>query len=104
MKMIKNVGWVFIGCIITIAFTQNSSIEKETSKSKFKTQTHILNDMNFADETVPVHIADVRERLDKELVVNKNYHSNTTLVIKRANRVFPIMEPILKQYGIPDDC
>lgn len=103
MKMIKNVGWVFIGCIITIAFMQNSTKEKETSKSKFKTQTHVLKDMNFADESVPVHIADVRERLDKELVVNKNYHSNTTLVIKRANRVFPIMEPILKQYGIPDD-
>jgi len=32
-----------------------------------------------------------------------NYHTNTTLVIKRANKVFPVLEPILAKYGIPDD-
>jgi hypothetical protein len=103
MKMMKNVGWVFIGCMITMVFLQNTSVEKQTSKSAFKTQTHQLKAVHFSNEVVPLHISDVRERLDKELVVNRNYHSNTTLVIKRANRVFPIMEPILKKYGIPDD-
>jgi len=48
-------------------------------------------------------MADVQERLDKEMITNMNYHTNTTLVIKRANKVFPIIEPILKEYGIPDD-
>lgn len=59
--------------------------------------------MNFANEEVPAHIADVQERLDREMITNMNFHTNTTLVIKRANKVFPIIEPILAKYGVPDD-
>lgn len=59
--------------------------------------------MDFAGEIVPYNMADVQERLDREMVTNINYHTNTTLVIKRANKVFPIIEPILAKNGIPDD-
>jgi len=59
--------------------------------------------MDFAGEEVPTFMADVQERLDKEMITNMNYHTNTTLVIKRANKVFPIIESILKKYGVPDD-
>jgi hypothetical protein len=59
--------------------------------------------IDFAGEKAPLQIADVRERLDRELLVNANLHSSTILIIKRANRAFPIIEPILKQYGVPDD-
>ncbi len=37
------------------------------------------------------------------MVVNINLHSATTLIIKRANRYFPDIEPILKRNGIPND-
>ncbi len=60
-------------------------------------------EMNFAQEEVPTFMADVEERLDREMLTNINYHTNTTLVIKRANKVFPIIEPILAKNGIPDD-
>ncbi len=59
--------------------------------------------IDFAGEVVPTYLADVYERLDRELVTNTNYHTNTTLVLKRANKVFPVIEPILKKHGIPDD-
>lgn len=59
--------------------------------------------MDFSGEEVPTYIADVQERLDREMITNINYHTNTTLVLKRANKVFPIIEPILEKYGIPDD-
>ncbi len=59
--------------------------------------------MDFAGEEVPTYMADVQERLDKEMITNMNYHTNTTLVLKRANKVFPVLEPILAKYGIPDD-
>lgn len=59
--------------------------------------------MDFASEKAPLNIADVSERLDRELIINANLHSTTTLILKRANRVFPIIEPILKKNGIPDD-
>lgn len=57
----------------------------------------------FAEEKVPMEIMDVRERLDRELMVNTYWQSNTLLYHKRANRYFPIIEPILKKYGIPED-
>ena len=73
-----------------------------SNKSKYAPIGYNLN-MNFSDEEVPTFMADVQERLDKEMVTNMNYHTNTTLVIKRANKVFPIIEPILAKHGVPDD-
>ena len=32
-----------------------------------------------------------------------NLHASTILAIKRANRAFSVIEPILKKNGIPDD-
>ncbi len=59
--------------------------------------------MDFSGEEVPTFMADVQERLDKEMITNMNYHTNTTLVIKRTDKVFAIIEPILAKYGVPDD-
>lgn len=59
--------------------------------------------VDFAGESAPLQISDVRERLDRELLVNANLDATTVLIIRRANRYFPIIEPILKQYGVPDD-
>ncbi|HBK82986.1 MAG TPA: murein transglycosylase [Flavobacterium sp.] len=61
------------------------------------------NQINFASEIVPVADNDVSERFDREMIINKNFHSNTILVIKRANKVFPVIEPILAANGVPDD-
>ncbi len=58
---------------------------------------------DFAGENTPLNIADVNERFDRELLVNANLHASTILIIKRANRAFPIIEPILKKNGVPDD-
>ena len=58
---------------------------------------------DFAGERVPTENFDARERLDRELLVNSYWHSATVQNIKLANRFFPVIEPILKQEGIPDD-
>ena len=47
--------------------------------------------------------ADLRERMDKELLVNTYWQSNTILMIKRAHKFFPQIEKILKEEGVPDD-
>lgn len=59
--------------------------------------------VDFAGEPAPLQISDVRERLDRELLVNANLDATTVLIIRRANRYFPVIEPILQQYGVPDD-
>ncbi|MEZ4958450.1 MAG: transglycosylase SLT domain-containing protein [Saprospiraceae bacterium] len=57
----------------------------------------------FAGERVPVENFDVRERLERELIINSYRHSSTILNLKNSARYFPDMEKILKEYGIPDD-
>ncbi|MEO1257516.1 MAG: lytic transglycosylase domain-containing protein [Bacteroidota bacterium] len=57
----------------------------------------------FAGERVPVENFDVRERLERELIVNTYYHTSTILNLKKMTRYFPVIEPILQEHGIPDD-
>lgn len=57
----------------------------------------------FAGEQVPLGYFDVYESLDRELLSNTYFHSQTIRMIKMANRYFPKIEPILAAEGIPDD-
>jgi len=59
--------------------------------------------LNFAGEKLPLNEPDVYERMDRELLVNTYWQSNGILLIKRSRKYFPIIEPILKQNGVPDD-
>ena len=59
--------------------------------------------LTFAGERVPLEIEDVKERLDRELLVNTYWHSNTIQLFKRASRDFPIIEKILAENEMPDD-
>ncbi|NJM15723.1 MAG: lytic transglycosylase domain-containing protein [Bacteroidales bacterium] len=57
----------------------------------------------FAGERVPVHFMDVRESLDREMLINIYWQSQTVLFIKRANKFFPEIEKILAEQGVPND-
>ena len=59
--------------------------------------------MDFAGEPVPLANPDIYERMDRELLVNTYWQSNGLLLLKRAHKYFPIIEPILKKNGVPDD-
>ncbi len=59
--------------------------------------------LNFAGEHVPIENPDIYERMDRELLVNTYWQSNALLLLKRANKYFPVIEPILAEYGVPDD-
>jgi len=59
--------------------------------------------VDFAGEPMPLNFFEVRESLERELIVNMNFHSNTLQCIKRISRYFPVIEPILAANGIPDD-
>lgn len=59
--------------------------------------------LTFASEPVPLEHFDVRESLERELISNSYFHSQTIFLLKRVDRYMPIIEPILKQYNIPED-
>lgn len=63
----------------------------------------IPDNLTFAGEKVPVHLFDVRESLDNEMLAIAFWHSNTFRFIKRANRYFPVIEPILDSNDVPND-
>jgi membrane-bound lytic murein transglycosylase D len=58
---------------------------------------------DFAGESVPMDIYYVKEQFDREMTVNTYWHSATLLILKRAARWLPVIEPILAKNGIPDD-
>lgn len=59
--------------------------------------------LNFADEKISLSSPDLKERLDRELLVNTYWQSNMMLLLKRANKYFPAIEKILKEEGVPSD-
>ena len=94
-------------CYFFIAFGLFSQCTMVSSTPPTQTNTHIIptqpQSISFAGEVVPLDKHYVLERLDRELLVNNFWHSNSILVLKRAPKYFPIIEPILQENGIPDD-
>jgi len=63
----------------------------------------IPSKIQFADRTISLIRYDMRERFDREQTLIAYNHFTSIMLIKKANRYFPIIEPILKQNGVPDD-
>ena len=63
----------------------------------------IPEDLNFAGEAVPQEDPEIMERIDREFLVNTYWQSNALLLMKRAHKYFPIIEPILLKNGVPED-
>ncbi|GAA4774571.1 MULTISPECIES: lytic transglycosylase domain-containing protein [Flavobacterium] len=89
----KKVSVLVVAIFLGVMLLSASKNEAE----KFPTK------IDFCGEEAPLHISDVHDRLDRELVVNQYMHGSTILIIKRANRFFPIIEPILAKNNVPDD-
>lgn len=92
--------------LITIAAICGIFIFASADKKMDYADSKIVNvptKIDFAGESAPLNIEDVKERFERELLVNANLDASTLLIIKRANRAFPVIEPILKNYNIPDD-
>lgn len=80
---------------------ERDSVQSETLS--YSVPLQVPEEVRFADEVIPLDRYDLRERMDRELMTFTYMHSSTMLTIKRANRYFPIIEPILKENGLPDD-
>jgi hypothetical protein len=77
--------------------------DKNTSETYQIKALKIPADLNFAGELVPTDKDDIKERIDRELLVNTYWQSNGLLLFKRTHKYFSIIEPILEKNGIPND-
>ena len=59
--------------------------------------------MVFAGDTIRFDRVDLRERMDRELIAFTYSHTNSLLMLKRSARIFPQIEPLLAENGVPDD-
>ena len=59
--------------------------------------------MVFAGDTIRFDRRDLRERMDRELLAFTYSHTNSLLMLRRASRIFPQVEPLLAKNGVPDD-
>ncbi len=113
MTLKKPVNLLIIFSILTVltiflCFTDQNQNNDKQYNEEFAANNKayavaIPDKMDFAGEDVTLDIFYVREGLDKELLVNTYWHSNTIQLLKRAARYFPVIEPILKKNGVPDD-
>lgn len=107
MGVIATIGITIISA--SIFFSEDNPANVITNPGKQFPQGYrivspeIPDYIEFAGERVPLENFDVKERIDREFIVNTYFHSATILAFKRANRWFPVIEPILKKNNIPDD-
>ena len=113
MYLISGILGLSAGALVVLlnSFINNGKPTKEENEHYQKQITEkyrifslpLPEKLEFAGEAVPMDQMDVRERLDRELLVNTYWHSNTLLCIKRAARWLPVVEPILQANGVPED-
>lgn len=107
MKNILAVIGLFGLCGLFIYAIQDAQTDENFEKKLINDYNvyalQVPDNLDFAGEPLPLKDPDVYERIDRELLVNTYWQSNGLLMFKRAKKYFPIIEPILRQKGIPDD-
>lgn len=66
-------------------------------------QPFVPSSYEFAGETVMFNTSERYERMDRELLAFTYAHQNSILILKRSEKYFSVVVPILKEYGIPED-
>lgn len=98
-----------ITCLCVLGFFFLSSKDKDVADAKapyvlaMTKSVDVPHEVIFAGEKLDLDRYDIHERYDREINSFTYQHSTTLLLIKKANRYFPIIEPILKANGVPDD-
>ena len=97
-------------CIVLGGLTlMSNQVFTEADEKALHSLPQVIRSVPIADyvdlggERIPTEKHDVKERLDRELMVNSYWHSNTIQNIKMSYRYFPTIERILAEEGVPDD-
>ena len=104
----RSISFFFVVAFLSSCIQPAVETVKETIKEKKQRQMDaslpdLPEKMMYCGQTIDLTDEDVRERLDREVLVNAYFNSSTTQIIKRANRFFPVIEKILAEEKMPDD-
>lgn len=97
------VGITFLSFFLLSTSEESVEAKKNPKVLSMTASIEVPSEVSFAGETTQLERYDLHERFDRELNTFTYLHATTLLLIKRANRVFPQIVPILEKNGIPED-
>lgn len=118
MEKNKKYITVVAGACLALGFGLGSAFQNASQYVSFNLKQPVTSDvsvqssgaapklpvkLDFAGENVPLNDIEVRERLDREIIVNTFRHSSTLILMKKANQWLPTLKKILKEQDIPED-
>lgn len=93
----------FLFVVLLFSCQSNQTESKPIVQTSKQNLPPIPKSIVLFGEKISLEDEDIRERLDREIMANAYFHSQTILNMKRAARYFPVIESILKQQNIPTD-
>jgi len=93
-------GWLVFGLFFS-GFAL--AADKKTSIPPLLESLRLEQPLTFCDEPVPLADPDVRERMEKELLLSLWDRDQAVLWLKRSTRYLPVIEAMLSKAGLPDD-
>jgi hypothetical protein len=95
---------LFVTIIIASACAGTAQITAQKSVGQALIEAIKINEpLTFCNEPVPLSEADIKERLEREMLLSLDNSDDVILWLKRANRYFPHIEKVLKDKSLPDD-
>ena len=98
MNLYPKIVFIMLLSTLTMAAQNNTG-----TTALFYSSPQVPESVMFCGKEIDLIRFDRHERMDRELLAFTYMHSTSLQTIKRANRYFPIVEPILKEHGIPED-
>lgn len=89
-------GWLMFGLLLS-----GSAFAAEVPP--LEESLRLEQPLTFCGEAVPLADSDVRERMEKELLLSLWDRDQAVLWLKRSTRYFPVIEAMLSRAGLPDD-
>ncbi len=79
------------------------ALDKEVVVPQLLETLRLEQSLSFCGEAVPLEDPEVRERMEKELLLSLWGRDQAILWLKRSTRYFPDIEAMLSEAGLPDD-
>ncbi len=103
LNNISSVAILFFVFLISFGISKTRFLTNGNESNYQIYPISIPKKVSFAGEEISLDDQDLFERMDRELLVNTYWQSNTILLIKRAYKYFPLIEKILVDEGVPND-
>jgi len=93
-------GWLMAGLLLSGSAL---AADGEVSLPPLVESLRLEQPLTFCGEVVPLGDSDVRERMEKELLLSLWDRDQAVLWLKRSTRYLPVIEAMLSKAGLPDD-